>query len=364
MEVHVDRDAFSRGLQMVQNIVEPRQTLPILANVLLHADGEKVTVTATDLEVGARVSMPAKVLVSGSITLPARKLAEIVKELTSAPVAFRVQDNAWVSIRCAGASYRLVGLAPEDFPPVTEGATTAWVRLDGTALKDMLARTSFAMSHDESRYALNGVLLVLGEKDVRVVATDGHRLALASRPVGAGGVPATGIVPRKAVHEVERILGAGEDVEIAISDNQFMLRMPNVLVVARLIEGTFPNFEQVIPRGQPHRLLVGRQALIAALRRVSVLSEERTRPVKVTVGQGVLRLSAYHPDFGEAEEALEVDYQGEEVSIGFNSRYLLDALGAQGDEQSVFEFKDGLSPGVVRSLEDEGSICVIMPMRI
>lgn len=364
MEVHVDRDAFSRGLQMVQNIVEPRQTLPILANILLHAEGEALTVTATDLEVGARVSMPAKVLGPGAITLPARKLGEIVKELPSMPLAFRVQENAWVAIRCAGAAYRLVGLSPEDFPPVTEGTTSAWVRLDGKVFRDMLAQTSFAMSHDESRYALNGVLLVLGDTEVRVVATDGHRLALATRAVASGGVHATGIVPRKAVHEVERILGAGEDVHIAISENQFLLRMPNVLVVARLIEGTFPNFDQVIPRGHPHRLAVGRDALSAALRRVSVLSEERTRPVKLTMGQGVLRMSAYHPDFGEAEESIEVDYQAEEVSIGFNSRYLLDALGAQGTEQAMFEFKDGLSPGVIRSREDEGSICVIMPMRI
>jgi len=364
MEVLVDRDAFLRGLQMVHNIVEPRQTLPILANVLVESEGESVRVTATDLEVGARVTIPAKVVRAGAITLPGRKLLEIVKELPEAPLAVRVQDNAWAALKCGGASYKLVGLAPDDFPSVAAGDTARWLPLDGKMLRDMLAQTSFAMSHDESRYALNGVLLVVQEKEIRVVATDGHRLALATRPLGVGGVPATGIVPRKAVHEIARILGAGEEVQVAIGDNQFALRMPNFLLLARLIEGSFPNYEQVVPAAHPHRITLSRPMLMAALRRVSVLSEERTRPVKFTLSSGALRLSAYHPDFGEAEESVEVDYAGEEVTIGFNSRYVLDALGAQAAEQVVLEVKDSLSPGVVKSIEEEGSLCVIMPMRI
>ena len=364
MEVHVDRDAFFRGLQLVHNIVEPRQTLPILANVLVEASGETIRVTATDLEVGARVTVPAKVAQAGTITLPARKLLEIVKELPDAPLALRIQENAWAALKCGGASYKLVGLTPEDFPAVNPGETSRWLTVDGKMLRDMLGQTSFAMSHDESRYALNGLLLVIQEKEIRLVATDGHRLARASRPLSAGATPATGIVPRKAVHEIARILSAGEDVELAISENQFMLRMPNVLLMARLIEGNFPNYEQVVPKAHPHRITLSRAMVSAALRRVSVLSEERTRPVKFTLSPGTLKLSAYHPDFGEAEEALDVEYAGEEVSIGFNSRYVLDALGAQSAEQVVLELKDPLSPGVVRSLEEEGSLCVIMPMRI
>ncbi len=364
MEVHVDRDAFLRGLQLVSNVVEPRQTLPILANVLVQCEGEQIQVTATDLEVGARVSMPAKIARPGSITLPARKLLEIVKELPDAPLTVRVQENAWAGLRCGGAAYKLVGLAPEDFPAVAPGDALRWLTVDGKLLRDMLGQTSFAMSHDESRYALNGVLLVVQDKEIRVVATDGHRLALASRPLPGGAAPVTGIVPRKAVHEIARVLGAGEEVQLAVGDNQFALRMPSVLLMARLIEGTFPNYEQVVPKGHPHRIVLSRAMLTAALRRVSVLSEERTRPVKFTLGAGALKLSAYHPDFGEAEESVDIDYSGEEVAIGFNSRYVLDALGAQSADQVVLEMKDALSPGVVRSLEDEGSLCVIMPMRI
>jgi len=160
------------------------------------------------------------------------------------------------------------------------------------------------------------------------------------------------------------MVGSGEDVEIAISENQFMLRMPNVLLIARLIEGTFPNYEQVVPRAHPHRVVLTRASLVSALRRVSVLSEERTRPVKFLFAPGMLKLSAYSPDYGEAEEQMEIQYSGEELTIGFNSRYVIDALGAQEAEQVVLEVKDGLSPGVVKSFEDEGSLCVIMPMRI
>jgi DNA polymerase-3 subunit beta len=365
MEVHVDRDGFFRALQMIHNIVEPRQTMPILANVLLETEGNVVRLTATDLEVGARVSVPAQVTGTGGITISARKLLEIVKELPTAPLALKVQENAWVALRCGGASYKLVGLTPEDFPVVGENTAARWITLDGKLLHDMLAQTSFAISHDESRYALNGVLFALQDQELRLVATDGHRLALAIRHLASpSGVQASGIVPRKAVHEISRIVGAGEDVEIAIDGNQFMLRMPNMLLVARLIEGTFPNYEQVVPRAHPYRLPVSRGGLAAALRRVSVLSEERTRPVKLLFSAGLLKLSAYSPDFGEAEEQIEVPYTGEEIVIGFNSRYLLDALGAKSNDQVIFEVKDGLSPGVVKSFEDDGSLCVIMPMRI
>jgi DNA polymerase-3 subunit beta len=364
MEVVLDRDAFLRGLQMVQNIVEPRQTLPILANVLLEAEDETVRVTATDLEVGARVAVPARVAARGAVTVSARKLAEIVKELPAAAVQLRVGENASVVLRCGGATYRLVGLAPDDFPPVVPAAPESWVSLEGKTLREMLTQTSFAVSHDETRYALNGVLFVLQGKDVKLVATDGHRLAVAVRSLGLGVGSATGIVPRKAVAEIQRVLGAGEDVQIALTQNQFVLQMPNFVLTARLIEGQFPNYEAVIPRQHPGRLVLGRAALTGALRRVSVMAEERNKPVKFSLAPAVLRLTASSQELGDAEDVLEVDYAGEELTIGFNSRYVLDALGAVERDQVVLEFKDALSPGVIKSLEDEGYCCVIMPMRI
>lgn len=364
MEVRVDRDVFFKGLQMVQSIVEPRQTLPILANVLLEADGDSIRITATDLEVGARVVVPAKISRNGAITLSARKLLEIVKELPAAELSVKLQDNAWVGLRCGGVAYKLVGLPPGDFPAVEPPASMGWMSLDAKLLREMLAQTSFAVSHDESRYALNGVLFSVQGGDFRLVATDGHRLALASRSLSGGAPSGVGIVPRKAVQELARVLSMGEEVQVGLGDNQFGLKMPNFLLAARLIEGQFPNYEQVIPKGHPCRLVLSRSALIAALRRVSVLAEERTKPVKFLLSPGALKLSAYSPELGEAEETLSVDYAGDEVTIGFNSRYLLDALGPIEAEQVAIELKDGLSPGVFKSPENEGYHCVIMPMRI
>jgi DNA polymerase-3 subunit beta len=364
MDVALDRDAFLKGLQMVHNIVEPRQTLPILANVLLETESDAVRITATDLEVGARVTVPAKVARGGATTVSARKLNEIVRELPAAALTLRVGDNAAVNLRCGGASYRLVGLGSEDFPAVVPAAPAAWLTVQAKTLREMLSQTTFAISHDESRFALNGVLFVLQPKELRLVATDGHRLALAVRGVGDGLSGTTGIVPRKAVVEIARVLGVSEDVQIAITENQFVLQMPNFVMTARLIEGQFPNYDAVVPRTHPGKLVIPRGALMAALRRVSVMAEERNKPVKFVLRPGALTLSAASHDLGEAEEALAVQYAGEETTIGFNSRYLLDALGPIEKEEIVFEFKDGLSPGVVKSVEEEGYCCVIMPMRI
>ena len=364
MEVVLDRDAFLKGLQMVQNIVEPRQTLPILANVLLETDGETVRLTATDLEVGARVTVPARVATKGSITMSARKLAEIVKELPAATLTLKVGDNASVSLRCGGVSYKVVGLAADDFPPVVPASPSAWLSLDAKSLREMLTHTSYAVSHDETRYALNGVLFVIQSKEMRVVATDGHRLAVATRPLTQGATPVTGIVPRKAVSEIQRALGAGEEVQIAITENQFVLQMPNFVMTARLIEGQFPNYEAVIPKAHPGKLTLSRPALTSALRRVAVMAEERNKPVKLSLAPASLTLSASSAELGEAQESLSVDYAGEEVAIAFNSRYILDALAPMEDEAVLFEFKDGLSPGVIKTAADDAYRCVIMPMRI
>ena len=364
MEVVLERDAFVKGLQMVQNIVEPRQTLPILANVLIECEDDTVRLTATDLEVGARVSIPARVASKGAITVPARKLAEIVKELPAAAVTLRVHDGTSMSLRCAGVTYKLVGLVADDFPAVVPAAPEAWVTVEARTLKDMLGQTSFAVSHDETRHALNGVLFSFQGKEVRLVATDGHRLALSTRPVGQGVGGVTGIVPRKAVTEIMRVLGAGEDVQMAITENQFVLQMPNFVLTARLIEGQFPNYDAVIPRAHPGKLVISRAMLMAALRRVAVMADERNKPVKFTLGPAALTLAASTAEAGEAEEVLEVSYSGESVTIGFNSRYVLDAMTPLEKDQIVLEFKDALSPGVIKSVEEEGYCCVIMPMRI
>jgi len=363
MDLQVARDPFLRALQLVQNIVEPRQTLPILANVLLDAQEGGLHVAATDLEVGVRVAVPAIVARPGAITLAARKLVELVRELPAQPITLKLQENGWVQLLCGPAAFRLVGLPAEEYPPLETGSADGWVAVDGARLRAMLARTSYAMSQDESRPFLNGLFLVVKKGELRLVATDGHRLALARMSVEADG-EMTGIVPRKAVGEMGRVLSAGDETTLALRENQFFLRTPGFVLASKLIEGTFPSYEQVLPKSHPRRLIVEREALIAALRRVSVVADDRTRPIRLTVAPGALRLSASSQELGEAEEVLPAEFEGEELMIGFNTRYILDALGPMEGDRVVVELKDSLSPGVFKSAADEDHLCVIMPMRI
>lgn len=363
MDIRVERDPFFRALQLIQNVVEPRQTRPVLANVLLETFEGNLRIAATDLEVGACVTVPAEVRKAGGITVPARKLVELVRELPSRPLEVAARENSWVQLTSAPASFRLVGLPAEDYPPIEGEQGDGWVEVAGPRLRTMLARTSFAMSHDESRRVLNGVFMRILGTELRMVATDGHRLALARQEIGQGR-EASGIVPRKAVQELSRVLGGSEVVAVSLRQHQFLFRMEGFLLVSKLVEGQFPNYEQVLPIGHPQRLVVAREALVAGLRRVSVLADDRTRPVTLTIRKGEVHLATSSPELGEAQETLPAEYSGEELSIGFNARYLLEALAPMEGEQAVMELKDAVSPGVLKTLGDEGYLCVIMPMRI
>jgi DNA polymerase-3 subunit beta len=363
MELQVARDPFLRALQLVQNIVETRQTLPILANVLMDAQEGGFHVAATDLEVGVRVAVPATIVRPGAVTLAARKLHELVRELPAQPVTLRLQENGWVQLLCGAASFRLVGLPAEEYPPLETGDAEGWVSVDGGRLRALLARTAYAMSQDESRPFLNGVYMLVRKGELRLVATDGHRLALARLTVETDGEMA-GIVPRKAVGEMGRVLGGSEAASLAIRENQFLLRTPGFVLVSKLVEGTFPSYEQVLPKAHPRRLTIERELLIAALRRVSVVADDRTRPIRLTAAPGALRLTASSQELGEAAEVLPAEFEGEELPIGFNTRYILDALVPMDGERVVIELKDSLSPGVFKSAADEDHLCVIMPMRI
>lgn len=368
MNFQVPRDPFLRALQLLQNIVEPRQTLPILANVLIEARDGLLRLAATDLEVGARVAVPATVSHPGSITLPARKLVELVRELPSKPVAVSLRDNGWVDLQCEKGKFRLVGLPAEEYPAVDLALAEGSLGVDGGLLRTLVGRTSYAMSVDESRPFLNGLYLVARNRELRLVATDGHRLALARTAVQTDGEMA-GIVPRKAVQELTRVLGNAERVDLSIGESKFFVRTEGFELVSKLVEGQFPNYEQVIPKSSPVQVVVEREPLLAAIRRVAVIADDRTRPVRLTLAEGEVRLSAQSQELGEAEEALPASGRGD-VTIGFNARYLVDALGPMDGAWTVIGLKDGLSPGVFlsaaerESAPDESYRCVIMPMRM
>ena len=369
MDFQVAREPLLRALQLLQNIVEPRQTLPILANVLIEARDGGLRLAATDLEVGARVAVPGTVTRPGAITLAARKLVELVRELPAQPVEFALRDNGGVDLKCGTARFKLVGLPAEEYPPLDLDAVGGSLGLEAGLLRTMVGRTSYAMSQDESRPFLNGLYLVARKQELRLVATDGHRLALARSTVDAD-VEMAGIVPRKAVQELSRVLGGAERVDLAVGESKFFVRTEGFELVSKLVEGQFPNYEQVIPKSSPLRLVVEREPLVAAIRRVAVVADDRTRPVRLTASSGQVRLSAQSQELGEAEETLPADFGGDELTIGFNARYVLDALGPMDHPWTVVGLKDGLSPGVLLGAAEKGGApddayrCVIMPMRM
>jgi DNA polymerase-3 subunit beta len=380
MEFTIDQAQLVRGLARTQSIVERRSTMPILANVLLavegNARGGKVEFAATDLEVGVRTSVPARDVGSpGRLTLGAKKLYEIARELPAGDVRFSAKENLYAEISSGKVVVNLVGLAPDEFPalPAREGAP--FTSVDPAAIRSMIERTLYAASSDETRYNLNGVYLErLAEQGgaARMVATDGHRLALIDRAIEGGleGLTRGVILPRKGLSELKRLLdeAAGEEgdrgLEVAIRENSGLFVVGETLLVMRLIEGAFPDYRAVIPKGSDGGARVGREALTRALKRVSIVSAEKSRSVKLALKPGLLEISTTNPDLGEAKEELSVEYDGGPLQVGFNARYLLDFLGAVDAETVVLDLADETSPGLLRGVGVEGHLGVIMPMRI
>jgi DNA polymerase-3 subunit beta len=374
MKLSIPKSEFQRGLSRIQAIVEKRNTMPILANVLLEAtrDGKEgaLTFVATDLEVGISGSHPAEVAKEGSVTVSAKKLYEIVRELPEEKVQLELSSNFYLTLRCARAEFTLAGTSGDEYPDRPELTPDRMAAVQGAVLGDMIARTMYAASLDETRYNLNGVYLErLPETDsIRMVATDGHRLACVDRRLGAvfEGLNAGVIIPRKGLAEIKRLVDEEDtdEVEIGFEGNHGVVRKGPVTLTMRLIEGEFPNYRQVIPDRSSHQLTVAAEVLGHALRRVVLLSAERGRAVKIDLADASLTLSANNPDLGEAREEIDVDYGGEPLSIAFNARYLLDALAAVGAKELRLEFQDALSPARLVPTDDPETLAVVMPMRV
>jgi len=371
MKLSLPRNELQRGLGRLQAIVEKRNSMPILANALLQAPTpEQFELVATDLEVGLRSRHEATVVETGAVTASARKLFEIVRELPEETVHLERTENAYLEVRCARSRFTLAGTTAEEFPSLPDLSPGELARLPAAVLSTMIERTIYAASSDETRYNLNGVYFQVLEGDgkLRMVATDGHRLALIDRLVVEGGRGlANGVIlPRKALGELKRLVDEedADEIELGFEGNHALVRKGNVTLVMRLIEGEFPNYEQVLPKAPSRRLLVPAEALAQVVRRVSLLAAERSRAVRVEFASGRVTVSSNNPDLGEATEELDVDYDGGELAIGFNARYLLDALGAFRAKEIELRFDDELSPAIVRSTEDGDSLAVVMPMRL
>ncbi len=371
MEFRITRSELLRALTRIQAIVEKRNTMPILANTLIEAEGDKVFISATDLDVGIRGAYGATVASKGSITVSARKLYEITRELPEEEtITFRTEENDRVGISCGKIDYKLVGLPPEEYPGLPKGEEKNLAEIQASTLLDMISKTLYAVSTDETRYNLNG-LYVETDADkglMKLVATDGHRLALVTRKVE--GVDLTKfdqgvVVPKKGILEVKRLLEEDDEpVKIGFRKGHAVVKKKDVLLVTRLIDAAFPDYNQVLPKKLKFTLKVEREPLLASLRRVSVLSSDKSRSLRMELGEGRLVISSTNPDVGEAREEIAVDYDGEGLSIGFNARYLLDAIGAFDEKDVHLSFNDELSPMKLHPAADEDAVAVVMPMRI
>jgi len=374
MKLSIEKADLQRGLARLQAIVEKRNAMPILANVLVTASGKgenaRVELVATDLEVGIRGSQRAKVHKPGALTISARKLYDIVRELPDEPIQLEATANAYLDIRCGRSRFTLAGTDAEEYPSLPEFAPGRMARLQAAILSQMIEGTMYAASLDETRYNLTGVYFeVLSETArIRMVATDGHRLALVERTAGSdvSGLASGVIIPRKGLAELKRLVDEedADEVEIGFEGSSGLAKKGDVTLMMRLIEGEFPNYKQVIPKQSDHYLTLSADTLVRALRRVALLSAEHSRAVKLELSEGKLQLSSRTPDLGEAQEEIDADYAGPSLSIGFNARYLLDCLAALGAKEVRLGLRDGSSPVEVRPADDLESVAVVMPMRL
>lgn len=374
MKVRIARDELLIGLQRVQGVVEKRNTMPILSNVLLEAKTEGVDILATDLEIGMRGLYKATVLEPGSVTLSARKLYEILKELRDGEVELTVGENHWATLQAGKSQFRIVGLPSSDFPALPTIEREGLTPLEGASLSDLIRKTSFAVGDNDARYILNGLLvtLTISEKKttLRLVGTDGHRLAVAEQEVGAPSAKDTprevkAIIPKKAAQEMRRLLEEGEDNPfIGFTKNVMIFRKSGLLLTSRLMEGNYPNYQQVIPKDSDRKITVDRSELEGALRRVAVLSRDKTNAVKFTVAPGKLSLFSSNPDYGEATEELPARYAGEAITTGFNARYLLDVLSVVDGDAVALQMETPLSPCLVREPDNPRFTCVVMPIKV
>lgn len=374
MNLSISKQELQRGLGRIQSIVEKRNSMPILSNVRLEAVKEKsgslLKLAATDLEVGIHGSHEAKVKKAGGVTVSARKLHEIVRELPDEEVKLATTDNNYLDVDCARSHFTLAGTAVEEYPTLPGAAPKKMIPMQALVLSQMIDRTMYATCADETRYNLNGVYVeVLGDVGkVRMVATDGHRLACVDRAVteGLDQLPAGLIIPRKGLAELKRLVDEedAEEVELGFEGNSGLVRKGDVTLAMRLIEGEFPNYRQVLPKEAGRRLAVASEPLSRALRRVHLLSSQQSHAVKLEVKEGQLALSTRNPELGEAREELDVDFAGEPVEIGFNARYLMDAVQALSAKEVVLGLHDALSPVLIRPADDDESLAVVMPMRL
>ncbi|MGD0823584.1 MAG: DNA polymerase III subunit beta [Terriglobales bacterium] len=370
MEITVSKFELLRELTATQGVVERKTTIPILSNYLFEAAGDKLSLTATDLDLSLRTSCNAKVKKEGACTIPARKLHDYVKLLPDADITIKLLENHWVSIRCGRSNTKMVGMAKSNFPGLPVFPAAGAIKIPAAVLRSMIAKTGFAIASEESRYTLNGALMVLKPEAITMVATDGHRLAHVERTgekfEGVSGEMKT-LIPKKAMDELKSLLDSDvETIDFAKDESTLFFRVGPRLLTSRQLTGQFPNYEAVLPKDISKSIALHGEELGAAIARVAQFADERSRAVRLRLEKGELKISASSTETGESEDSIEVAYDGDPMAIGFNAQYLMDFIKATGSCDVKLELKDAQSAGQLRPAESEDYKYryIVMPMRI
>ncbi|MCB1196073.1 DNA polymerase III subunit beta [bacterium] len=364
MKFSCDRIKLQDVLSTLQSVVATNTTLPILSNILIEAsDKKELTLTATNLEVGTQFKIEADISESGSCTLPGKKLFEIAREMIGASIDIEISSDYIGIIKSGNAVYRLMGLASDEFPRLPRLDKVHSVKMAEDAVKDLFKKTAYAISNDETRYVLNGVYFIISKGEIVVVATDGRRLAMVKRKCDVDANLEVGIIiPAKTIHELVRLLHGEKEIEILFSETHVGFKRDRMLMISRLIEGKFPNYEQVIPKKTREKVDIGREEFLHLVRRVALITDGRSNMVKFKFHDGSLTLTATNPEIGEAKDDMPIEYNKEEFNIAFNPAFLVDALKALEEEKISIEFSDSTAPGVIKNEED--FTYVIMPMKL
>ncbi len=362
MKFKADKEILVGGIQIVQNVITPKSALPILSNILIETFQDKLRLTATDLDIGITCLIPVNILETGAITIPAKRFSDIIRELPSNEIVVNTKKNNQVNIETELCQFKIMGLGKEEFPKLPEFKDKEIIKLDQGVLKTMLGLTAFAVSFDETRYILNGILFKIEKNTLTLVATDGKRLAVVERKIQQGFEKAVNIIiPIKTIQELNRNLKDSGELSILLGSNQALFDLGQVVVISRLIEGEFPDFRQVIPAVSENKFSIEREQFLLAVKRAALLSTPDYQAVKLEVFKDKLVVSKSTPDIGESREEVKVEYRGKEMIIGFNPNYLIDVLKNLSEEKINFELTDSEKPGVIRV---DDYTYIVLPMRL
>jgi len=362
MKIKILKQTFLKNIQHVQNIISSKSSLPILSNILIEAEKNKVVLTSTDLDIGISSVLETEVEEEGAITIPAKRFNDIIKELPDEEIFISTMKNNSMVIKCSKCFFKIMGLPKEEFPKLPEFKDEPSVTIKQSVLKNMIGMTHFSMSHDETRYVLNGALFLFKGKKLTIVTTDGKRMSIVRKDIEKDGLNKSIIVPSKTIYELNRILGDEGDVRIIFSENQAKFDLKNITIISRLIEGDFPNYEQVVPKEPQEKIMIQRNQFLDGIKRAALLTTQDSQSVKFEILKNKIVVSKSSPNIGEVREEMDAVYKGHEITVGFNPNYIMDVLKVIPQDDIALEVFGADKPAVVR-IED-WFLYLALPMQL